>query len=254
MKICVIGGGNMGGAIANGMAQGKKIAGEDITVINRTMKKYGYGIVSKANEYDVISTSDIVILAVKPWLIESIIGEHLHLFNKESQIIISVAAGVSLDQLSSYFKESKSLFRVMPNTAVEVRKGVSFICSKHTSIEQVDVVSDLFRELGSVEFIDEHLFAAATSIASCGIAYAFKYIRASMQAGVELGLTVEQAKKISIQTVLGAASLLEAKDSHPEVEIDKVTTPGGITIKGLNELEHSGFTSAVVRALKASCF
>lgn len=114
------------------------------------------------------------------------------------------------------------------------------------------MILKIFSELGKAELIDEKLFPAITSLTSCGIAFAFRYIRAAMEGGVEMGLKPDKAKEAIIQTLRGAANLLEANNSHPEVEIDKVTTAGGTTIKGLNEMENAGFTSAVIRGLKAS--
>ena len=110
----------------------------------------------------------------------------------------------------------------------------------------------MFEELGKAEYINENLISAGTSLCSCGIAYAFRYIRAAMEGGVELGFPADQSKKLVIQTLRGAIDLLEENGSHPEIEIDKVTTAGGITIKGLNEMEHAGFSSSVIKGLKAS--
>jgi pyrroline-5-carboxylate reductase len=129
---------------------------------------------------------------------------------------------------------------------------MTFVASANASKPQDELVLSLFSELGKAILINESLFGAVTALSSCGIAYAFRYIRAAMEGGVEMGVNPAQSKEIVIQTLRGAIDLLEANDSHPEAEIDKVTTPGGITIKGLNEMEHAGFTSAVIRGLKAS--
>ena len=112
-------------------------------------------------------------------------------------------------------------------------------------------VKGIFDEMGSTLITDFQHLAAGTTLASCGIAYAMRYIRAASEGGVELGFKADVAKDIVMQTVLGAVKLLQASGMHPEQAIDLVTTPGGVTIKGLNEMEHAGFTSAVIRGLKA---
>ncbi|MFR9166745.1 MAG: pyrroline-5-carboxylate reductase [Dysgonomonas sp.] len=258
-KITIIGGGNMGGAIAKGLATGGMFSPKDITVIDQSdskvqeFKSFNKDINAVVNDYSSISEADVVIIAVKPWIVQEIITDKINSQTKSGQIIISIAALTSLSQLDEWTgHKNKALFRVVPNTAIEVKQSMTFITSLNTTAEQNKFVSDLFNELGSVEFIDEKLIPAATSLCSCGIAFAFRYIRAAMEGGVEMGLYPEKAKHGMIQTLRGAIELLEAHDSHPEQEIDKVTTAGGITIKGLNEMEHAGFTSAVIRGLKAS--
>lgn len=259
MKITIVGGGNMGGAIALGLAAGKLVDPRDITVINRRQEKADElklkcsELNAIADDYISLANADIVILAIKPWLIEGFLEKYNESFQRADQLLLSVAAGISLDRLEDWSCKGKPVFGIMPNTAIAVKQSMTFVTSKNASDEQLKNVTSLFEELGKVEVISEKTMAAGMSLASCGIAYAFRYIRASMEGGVELGLYPNQAKEIAIQTLRGAIDLLEANGSHPEHEIDKVTTAGGITIKGLNELEHAGFTSAVIRGLKASC-
>lgn len=257
MKIAIIGGGNMGGAIAVGLASGSMFSPQDITVIDRnqrnidSIKTYNNGINGVVNDYSSLSEADIIVLAVKPWYIQEVIEKHRKGFNS-NQIIISIAAGISLDQLAEWMLTDSAIYRVMPNTAISIKESMSFVASRDTDKESDELIVKIFSELGKVQVIDEKLFAAATSLASCGIAFAFRYIRAAMEGGIEMGLRADLSKEAVIQTLRGAANLLEANNSHPEVEIDKVTTPGGITIKGLNEMENAGFTSAVIKGLKAS--
>lgn len=258
MKISIIGGGNMGGAIAKGLALSNSILPQNITVINRTdrhtahIKSAHKDIHVAVSDYSSLPSADIVILAVKPWLIEEVLKVHGDKLTRKDQIIVSVAGGIMLSQLKEWISSNKPLFRVMPNTAIALQQSMTFVSSLDTTPEQEELVLNLFAQLGKVELIDEKLFSAATSLTSCGIAYAFRYIRAAMEGGVEMGLYPDQARDAVVQTLKGAIALLEANKSHPEAEVDKVTTPGGITIKGLNEMEHAGFTSAVIRGLKAS--
>ena len=129
---------------------------------------------------------------------------------------------------------------------------MTLIASHHASKEQEQLLLDIFNELGAAMLVDEGLIAAGTSLASCGIAYALRYIRAAMEGGVELGFRADDAKRIVMQTMRGAADILAANGTHPEAEIDRVTTPGGLTIKGLNAMEAAGFTNSVIEGLRAS--
>ena len=129
---------------------------------------------------------------------------------------------------------------------------MTFISSARSTAERDNLLLAVFDELGKAMLIDESAMPAATSLASCGIAYAFRYIRAAMEGGVELGIRADEAKSIVMQTLRGAVDVLEASGAHPEAEIDRVTTPGGLTIRGLNAMEAAGFTHSVIEGLRAS--
>lgn len=257
MKITIIGGGNMGGAIALGLASNDKNNLNDISVIDTSrlkaeqLKAENKKINVFVEDYSALTSSDIVIIAVKPWLVGQVLSEHKNKLNSK-QLIVSIAAGISLAQLAEWTHDETPVFRVIPNTAIAIKQSMTFISVSNASKEQENIILEIFNQLGKAEIINENLIPAATSLSSCGIAYAFRYIRAAMEGGVEMGLYPNQSKDIIIQTLRGAIELLEANGSHPEAEIDKVTTAGGITIKGLNEMEHAGFTSAVIKGLKAS--
>ncbi len=258
MKISIIGGGNMGGAIARGLADSGILPPEQITVINRRevktlqMKETHPRIHAVTGDYSSLAEADVVVIAVKPWMVQPLIEEHLAQRPCDGQILVSVAAGISLAELEAWVGCGKSIVCAIPNTAAEVRQSMTFISGIHVSEAQKEAVLGLFQAIGRAEWIEERLLGPATVLCSCGIAFAFRYIRAAMEGGVELGLYPQAAKQGILQTLRGAIELLEQHDSHPEEEIDKVTTPGGLTIKGLNEMEHAGFTSAVIRGLKAS--
>lgn len=258
MKISIIGAGNMGGAIACGLALSKAVAPQDITVIDyrgknvERLKAICEDLNVVVADYTSLSSADVVILAVKPWLVESVLEAHKPFLSNSKQMIVSVAAIVSLDDLQAWTQPEQPVFRVVPNTAIAVRQSMTYITSRNADEEQKDLICRIFSQLGKVEFVEEKMIPAVTSLTSCGIAFAFRYIRAAMEGGVEMGIYPDDARNALIQTLRGAIELLEANGTNPEVEIDKVTTPGGITIKGLNEMEHSGFTSAVINGLKAS--
>lgn len=258
MKISIIGAGNMGGAIASGLAISGSIPPQDITVIDHRgknvprLKAVSEDMNIVVADYNSLATADVVIIAVKPWMVEEVLKAQESLLSNPQQCIVSVAAIVTLDQLQEWTSPGHSVFRVIPNTAISVRQSMTYIASKNANKEQEDLLYRIFSLLGKVEFIAEKSIPAVTSLTSCGIAFAFRYIRAAMEGGVEMGMYPNQAKDAVLQTLRGAIDLLEANGTHPEAEIDKVTTAGGITIKGLNEMEHAGFTSAVIKGLKAS--
>lgn len=256
MKVAIIGAGNMGGAIARGMAQGSLIRPADITVSNpsegklRAIKEFNPQIKTTCNNQEAINEADLIILAVKPWFIKEVI-EGLTLQN-EKQIIASVAAGIPFAEYEQWIGEKATIFRIIPNTAISQMQSMTLLASHNASQEQEALLVNIFNEMGVAMLIDEKQMGAATALTSCGIAYVLKYIQAAMQAGVEMGIYPKDAARMVAQSVKGAAELILTNESHPSVEIDKVTTPGGLTIKGINELEHGGFTSAIINAMKAS--
>lgn len=265
MKVTVIGVGNIGGAIARGLAKGTILKASDITCTDLVqenldkMTQSNKDFVISTTNIEAVKDANIIIIAVKPWRVESVINEIKYSLKYDKQIIVSIAAGIPFDRLNEFLDKESNLengtptvFRVIPNTAIEVCSSMTFVSSCNASDEQEDLIVNLFNELGSAMLIEEQLMTAGTALASSGIAFAMRYIRASSEGGVELGFYPNQAKEIVLKTVKGAVDLLIANQSNPETEIDKVTTPGGITIKGLNEMELSGFTSSVIRGLKAS--
>jgi pyrroline-5-carboxylate reductase len=140
----------------------------------------------------------------------------------------------------------------MPNTAISIQQSMTCIAARNVSDDHLQYVMDIFNQLGKAVRIDEKLMDAATVLGACGTAFAMRYIRANIQGGIEIGFDAATANLIAAQTVKGAAELLLAKGSHPEQEIDKVTTPKGCTIAGLNEMEHRGFSSSLIKGLVAS--
>ena len=258
LKIAIIGAGNMGGAIARGLSRGtmvdtNRIFVSDVSEKNLAdLKQFSPEISVSTSNREIIEGASIIILAVKPWLVEIVAKEIESRIDYKKQILVSIAAGVNFERMAELFDTDATMFRVIPNTAIDVLQSVSTISSYNATKEQEELVLSLFAELGKAFLVPESQLNAFMSLSSCGIAYAFRYIRAAMEGGVEMGIYPNVAKEVVLQTLRGAIDLLEANASHPEVEIDKVTTPGGITIKGLNEMEANGFTNAVIKGLKAS--
>jgi len=140
----------------------------------------------------------------------------------------------------------------MPNTAADVNESMTMICDNGASAEQRNYITSLFDKIGSTLYIDESLMEAATILGACGIAYVLRFMRAMIQGGIEVGFDAKTATAIVSQTMKGASELIIQNGSHPESEIDKVTTPKGCTITGLNEMEHAGFSSALIKGIVAS--
>jgi pyrroline-5-carboxylate reductase len=254
MNITIIGSGNIGSALVNGLLQTPAIRPADITLtdINAdTLNVFAAkGVITTQNNADAVKSADIVVLCVKPYLVGEVLAGFLPSLAAKT-LLVSFAAGVSLAQLKQY-TGNRALFRVIPNTAMAVNRSMTCIATDGTTAEQDKTVLDFFSLVGKAVKIDETLMNAATVIASCGTAFALRYLRAATTAGVELGFRPAMAMSMIAQTMAGAAALMDASDKHPEEEIDKVTTPKGITIKGLNELEHAGFSSAVMKGIIAA--
>ena len=240
MKITVIGAGNMGGALVKGWA--KAGLSSDLTVTARTQETLDRlveacpGITTKLGNKQATKGADVVLLAVKPWLVDQVIEEIKP--ELADKLLISVAANVRHERINVY---------AMPNIAAEFGESMTFI----EEAEQAKVAADLFGKLGQSKIVPQRLMDAGMMMAGCGIAYVMRFLRAMMEGGVEMGFYPDEAKTIAMQTMQGAVTMLRETGLHPEAAIDKVTTPGGITIKGLNELDHAAFNSAVIRCLKA---
>ncbi|HLN74302.1 MAG TPA: pyrroline-5-carboxylate reductase [Prolixibacteraceae bacterium] len=254
-KITIIGGGNLGSAIAFGLIKSKQIQPSMITVtrrrVNMLEKLQEQGVAVTSDNMEASRNADIIILAIKPYQVLAIIEEIKPLL-KPNQILISLVAGVGLDKLEETAGPDVQIFRAMPNTAIAIQESMTLISTNVKSEELRNLVVHIFDQLGQAIIIGEELMAAATVLASCGIAFALRYMRAAMQGGIEIGFGAEMAQFITAQTVKGATGLILESGRHPEQEIDKVTTPRGITITGLNEMEHKGFSSSLIQGLIAS--
>lgn len=256
MKLTVIGAGNMGGALIHGWAKSGKI--ENITISDKneqllaSFKQKYPELNTTTDNVDAVKGADIVVLVVKPWLMPTVLDELKDVLDLDRQVIVSDAANFTTDKLQETLGRQGQYFYVIPNIAAEYNASMTFVAKGADSTdENLAQVKALYDLCGDTTVVAEHLVAAGMMMASCGIAYVMRYIRAQMEGGVEMGFYPNQAKQIALQTMQGAVSLLQETGWHPEEAIDKVTTPGGITIKGLNELDHAGFNSAVIRSLKA---
>ena len=256
MKIAVIGAGNMGGALIHGWAKSGRV--EDIAVADKNdallaqFKSKYPALATTTDNAEAVKGADIVVVVVKPWLMPAVLGEIKDALDLEKQIVVSDAANFTTGKLAEAFGREGQFCYVIPNIAAEYGASMSFIAKgEGATDETLATVKALYGIVGDTLTVSENLVGPGMMMASCGIAYVMRYIRAQMQGGCEMGFYPAQAKQIALQTMQGAVSLLKETGLHPEEAIDKVTTPGGVTIKGLNELDHADFTSAVIRSLKA---
>lgn len=254
-KIAIIGGGNLGTAIAEGLVKSGFTLPEHIMVTKRNIRTIQHleekGILVGDNNSEAVKYADLVVLAVKPFQVADVI-DGIKKDLTSHHLLVSVVTGITIEELLHHAAKKVSVVRAMPNTAIAIQESMTCICTRNVTSDQSEYVSDLFRQLGKVVTIEEKLMDAATVLGACGIAYALRYIRANIQGGIEIGFDAATASLIAAQTVKGAAELLIQTGRHPEQEIDKVTTPKGCTIAGLNEMEHQGFSSSLIKGISAS--
>ena len=254
-KITIIGSGNIGFSLAKGLVKSGQYVASDITLTRRSLvslqeeKSEGFGI--SDNNADAIINAEIVVLAILPQQIRKVM-EQIAPNLVPNQIIVSVASGVSCQDVKDVIGNDKIVVRAMPNTAIAIGQSMTCIATDSATDAEVSRVEKLFEAVGSVIVIKEDLMTAATALCACGIAFFLRAIRAASQGGVEIGFHAHDALKMAIQTAKGAADLLLQTQNHPESEIDKVTSPKGCTIAGLNEMEHNGLSSAFIKGIKLS--
>ncbi len=251
-KIHIIGGGNLGVALAIGIS--KFSSNSLVTITRRNVQHIKYlespAIrVSSDNTFE-ISQADIILLTIKPYQVDTVLQEILpHVTNK---IIASAVSGLSNDMLEQKTNYAHSTVRIMPNIAAQFGESATCISFSEKSRVGGQKILELFSQLGTAFIIEEKLMDASTILGACGTAYALRYIRAAMQAGIEIGFDAPTALAIASQTVKGAAQMTLDEKIHPEQLIDRVTTPLGCTIVGLNEMEHQGFSSSLIKGIRTS--
>jgi len=255
-KISILGGGNIGRAITEGLLCSGLYKPEDIFITRRNHELLTdleeRGIKTGKQNKEAVKNSELIILAVQPGQAEELIKEISDGIDPEKHLIISVVAAMKINEIKRLLDRKVPVIRIMPNTAISICESMTCVASNQEDQSRLDEVRELFESLGSTIVIDESLMKAATIIGACGIAFFLRYIRAASQGGIQVGFHAEEAQFIAAQTARGAASILLQTGSHPEDELDKVTTPRGCTIAGLNEMEHNGFSSALIKGIVTS--
>ena len=255
-KIAIIGAGNLGKAIAKGLVKSGKYLPKNITLIRRTLselspyKNNGFSITD--NNLSAVKVNEMIIVSVGPQDAEQVLDSFKDNLNPNKHILISTITGVSIQKIQSIVGLQLPIVRIMPNTAVAICESMTCIAATDEHSKSLTVVKKLFDQLGQTLIVKESLIAPATALCGSGLAFFLRAVRAASQGGTEIGFHAEEAILLAAQTARGAASLTINSNMHPESEIDKVTTPKGITISGLNEMEHQGFSSAMIRAIVKS--
>lgn len=255
-KITIIGSGNIGLSLAKGLINKGYSSPDQITLTRRNLKlmnsEVSQGFNVSDNNIVAIYDADIVVLAVLPQQLKKVLEEIASSINPEKQLVISVVSGVTCADVRKEIGNNVQVIRAMPNTAIAIGQSMTCIASDNADDKNMQEVTTLFENVGAVVTINEDLMTSATALCACGIAFFLRSIRAASQGGVEIGFHAHDALKMAVQTAKGAADLLLITQSHPESEIDKVTSPKGCTIAGLNEMEHNGFSSAFIKGIKLS--
>ncbi len=253
--ITIIGGGNLGKAIAEGLISSAFCKPSAITITKRNINDLSplklKGVMVLNDNKLAINKADIILLCVKPFQAKEVLHE-ISKTLKPNQIIISCVSGVSIDELEKSINKKCKVVRAMPNTAMAIKQSMTCLSFTTTDEKTTKYIQSIFNAIGKTIVIDEKLMDAATVLGACGTAFALRYIRANIQAGIEIGFDAKTARLIAAQTVKGAADLLLINGTHPEEEIDKVTTPKGVTITGLNQMEHNGLSSSIIKGITES--
>lgn len=253
-NISILGGGNLGASIAKGLIAANFIQPSNITVTRRRshllddLKKEGIQV-TKDNK-EAVKSAEIVIISVKPHQIVELLEVIKSVLTSDRHVVVSTVSGVTIKEITNVIGEIP-VYRAMPNTAIAIRESMTCIASNGDN-GHLDEIVEIFNQLGITKIITEELMGAATVVGACGIAFVLRFMRAMSQGGIEIGFGSEVSQLITAQTIKGASKLILESGNHPEREIDKVTTPMGITISGLNEMEHQGLSSAVIKGLLSS--
>lgn len=254
--LAVIGAGNIGTAIAKGLRASGRFP-ESGMFLTRRKSDLLIGFEDEGfhvghDNIAAVNQADYVLISVEPQQLDNVLAEIRPALKPDKHLIMSVVSGVQIRQIKSMIGKDHSVIRVMPNTAVAIRESMTCLASDAGGDKALADAEEIFNTVGSTLIIDEEQMTAATALGACGIAFFLRAIRAASQGGIEIGFHSEEALTIAAQTARGAASLLLSKTHHPEREIDRVTTPRGCTITGLNQMEHAGFSSALIRGITAS--
>jgi pyrroline-5-carboxylate reductase len=255
-KIAVLGGGNLGVAIAEGLLSKGNYEAANIYITRRNTRSIEHlrekGLQVSTDNRQAVKDSRLILLCVQPAQLPALLEEIGPYLNPEQHVLISVITSISIQNIAQAVGGDFAIIRSMPNTAIAIHESMTCLAFNQKSRGVAEEVVALFDCLGSTLIIEEELMAAATVLCASGIAFYMRFIRAATQGGIQLGFDAEDALKIAVQVSKGVSGLLETNHSHPEQEIDKVTTPRGCTIAGLNEMEHQGFSPAFIKGLVTS--
>ena len=256
MKAAIIGGGNIGLALAEGLVQAGNCYRGDIVITRRNaaaltdLGKKGFKV--STNNAEAVANAEAIFICVLPQQLNEALVQLKPAINLKKQLVVSVVTGAHTNVFSEALGAQLRIIRAMPNTAMRVGESMTCLAAVNATQKDITLVQSIFNTMGQSILINEDMMSAATALCACGIAFFLRTIRAASQGGVEIGFHAHDALKIAAQTAFGAAKLLIQNGTHPEEEIDKVTSPKGCTIAGLNEMEHQGLSSAFIKGIKLS--
>ncbi|MEQ8274140.1 MAG: pyrroline-5-carboxylate reductase [Deltaproteobacteria bacterium] len=255
--IAVIGVGNMGGALLGGLIDSGAVEKDRVVVHNRRDDKTQdiakrFGVRGAATNAEAVEGADIVLVAVKPQIFEKVLGEIRDALSPDA-LVLSVAAGITTAKMEAVLGEKARVVRAMPNTPSLIKEGASAIApGTNATAEDVEVARAILSEVSRVVVVDEIHLDAVTGLSGSGPAYIFLIIEAFADAGVKVGLSREIAQDLAVQTIQGAARLLQQTGEHPGRLKDMVTSPGGTAIAGLHTLEAGGLRTTIINAVEAA--
>lgn len=255
-NIAILGAGNIGCSIANGLEASGTFQKKRITLTRRRIEKLdGYkekGFLVTSDNKKAVKNSDIILLCVEPHQLDYLLLEISNDLDIKKHLLISVVSGAKISDIAKKLPANQPITRAMPNTAIAIGESMTCICTEDSDTSAIDLTKAIFDTVGQTQVIREEQMTSATALCACGIAFFLRAIRAASQGGIEIGFHSHESLAMATQTAKGAAALLGAMQNHPEYEIDRVTTPKGCTISGLNQMEHGGFSSAMIKGIVTS--
>ena len=255
MQTAILGTGNLGKSLVKGLVDSGNYQPFDFILTRRSIAKLeplakeGFEITN--DNAAAVKQSQVIVIAVLPQKINEVL-EQIKEVLTPNHLVISLVSGVKVAQIQKIIGNDIPIVRAMPNTAIAIRESMTCIANNEHFKDKIAEVKELFELVGETIVINEEQMTSATALCACGIAFFLRAIRAASQGGNEIDFHASEALKMAAQTAKGAASLLIANNSHPEDEIDKVTSPKGCTIAGLNEMEHNGFSSSFIKGITVS--
>ena len=255
-SLAILGGGNLGQALARGLVRSGTLRPDQIYVTSlhppglERLAEEGFAV--GRDNVPAIQGASTVLLAVQPQQITDLLDEIRDDIDPVRHKVISVVSGVTVAQLREMIPAPTQVVRAMPNTAVSIGESMTCLSADPDSMDALEEAEALFKGVGITLRIEDEMMIGATALCACGVAFFLRSVRAASQGGIEIGFHPEDALLLAAQTARGAASLALRDKHHPESEIDRVTTPRGCTIAGLNEMEHQGFSSAMIKGFVLS--
>ncbi|MEN8007214.1 MAG: pyrroline-5-carboxylate reductase [Candidatus Krumholzibacteriota bacterium] len=255
-SLTVLGAGNIGTAIARGLVKAGLLDAGHITLTRRHADRLtelaSEGFATTVDNKVAVAASDLVVVAVEPGQLDELLVAAGQAFEPGRHTLVSVVSGASVADIQRHLKQGVAVVRAMPNTAIAVGESMTCLAATPDGANGLALAESVFQAVGTTLVIDEEQMSSATALCACGTAFFLRAIRAASQGGIEIGFHSNDALAMAAQTAKGAAALLLARRLHPEREIDRVTTPRGATISGLNEMEHQGFSSAMIKGITTS--